>query len=255
MKRTVVIVLILCIAVASAFGAYYSYGHKWVGYLGATVQQSSVSGLKNARLSDYQYYGSREGSLYLPLESANGKQLLYGVAVGARTFVSDHLSALSEVEYSYGGSKTYAIKANVGATYYFVDSTIHVGLGAKAGYYAYNIFLGLARVLPGTTPPVILPQGTIRTGDVLAFTIMGVNVNPFLDISFDLSDSFEVGASVGYQVGFSFKSSLTANSVSIDPATSGAYYDPESSGFVRISMSPTASLNGVTAQAYGRYKF
>lgn len=255
MKKTTLIVLVLCFAIATASAAYYSNGLKWVGYLGATVQQSSVSGLKNARLSDYQYFGPSEGSLYLPLESANGNRLLYGVVVGARTFVAEHLSVLSEVDYSHGGSRTYAINANVGGTYYFVDSSFHIGIGAKVGYFIYNIFLGQARVLPGTTPPVILPQGTIRTGDILSFSIMGVNVNPFLDISVDMGNSFEVGASVGYQVGFSFKSSLTANRVSIDPATSGAYYDPESSGFVRITMTPKASLDGVTAQLYGRYKF
>ena len=255
MKKIVFVVLVLCVAIASAFAAYYSHGLKWVGYLGATVQQSSVSGLKNARLSDYQYYGSREGSLYLPLESANGNRLLYGAVIGARTFAAEHLSVLSEVEYSYGGSRTYAINANVGGAYYFVDSSLHVGIGAKVGYFIYNVYLGQASILPGTTPPVILPQGTIRTGDVLIFSIMGVNLNPFLDISVDMGSSFEIGASVGYQIGYSFKSSLTANRISIDPATSGAYYDPESPNFVRISMTPKASLNGITAQLYGRYKF
>lgn len=253
MKKIFLILLVVLVTIGSAFALDLS-GLKWVGYVGGSFQQSSVAGLMNARLSDYQYYGGSEGSLYLPLESANGNRMLFGVVAGAKAYLAERIGVLAEVGYSFGGEKTFAINANIGGLFYFINSNFHLGAGAKLGLFDYNVFLGSARILPGTTPPVILPQGTIRNGDILTYSIMGLNVNPVVDISYDIG-SISVGASVGYQFGFSFKSSLTANKISIDPKTSGAFYDPEAIGFRRIEMDPKVSLNGFTAQLVVSYKF
>lgn len=253
MKRICISLLLICFASAFAFAINPSE-LDWETYLGASMQQSSVSGLKNARLSDVQYYGANEGSLYLPLESNNGSKLLFGAVVGGRAYMTDEFCALGEVDISFGGAKSFAVNVNVGGLYYFVDSSVRFGLGAKVGFYDYNIDLGKAEVLPGTTPPVILPEGTIYTGDPISFSIIGISLNPIVDFSVRMSDAISFGASVGYQIGFSFSSALTANKVSIDPKTSGAYYDPESTAIVKIDMDPKASLNGFTAQVYGLYR-
>ena len=253
MRKFSISLLLICIVSALAFAINPSE-LEWEAYIGASMQQSSVSGLKNARLSDVEYYGANEGSLYLPLEKNNGSKILFGAVVGGRAYLGDEFCALSELDVSFGGAKTFAVNVNVGGLYYFVDSSVRFGLGAKFGFYDYNINLGNAEVLPGTTPPVILPEGTIYTGDPISYSILGMSLNPVVDFSVRMGDAISFGASVGYQIGFSFSSALTANKVSIDPKTSGAYYDPQSTEIIKIEMDPKVSLNGFTAQIYALYR-
>lgn len=250
--------LVVFVVGAFAYAAGYKAKPDWQLYGGISMQQSSVSGLKNARLSDVQYYGSSEGSLYLPLEQYNGDKPLIGGVLGGRVKLTDQLVSLAEIDATFGGAATFAVNINLGGIFYFVNKNIHLGAGAKVGIYDYNVALGQAEILPGTTPPVILPEGTIYNGDTISYSILGLSLNPFIDFNVDMG-AMAIGASVGYQIGFSFKSSLDAkhgdsDSISIDPETSGAYYDPEKTTITRIEMNPKVSLNGVTVQVYIMYK-
>lgn len=229
----------------------------WAMYGGLHLQQYDISGFRNARLSDYQRWGAQEGSLYLPLESANGKGMAFGFTAGARADLENGFEVLAEMQMDFPAKNSYFLNLQAGAVYNFINSNFKLGAGAKVGYYIFNRNLGTADILPGTRPPVNLAAGTIKQGDRLSYMVSGISITPVVDLSYKVGKNIAVGFSGGYQIGIQISDKLTAGEkVNISPDKNPeAYYDPEAEGFERITLNPKVSVNGFTGIVYCTYVF
>lgn len=260
-RKFLVVVLMVMTVVTGLYASndfHSSMEMNWAMYGGIHLQQYNISGFKNVRLSDYQRYGAYgEGSLYLPLENANGKGFAYGATVGARSDMGNNCDILAEIQFDYAGKSSFFLNLQVGGVYNFINSNFKLGLGAKAGYYMFNKNLGNADILPGTTPPVKLAAGTIKQGDKLSYMVSGISITPVLDVSYKVGRNIAVGFMGGYQFGVQITNALTAgNNVNISPSKSPeAYYDPTAEGFERIKLEPKVSVMGFTGSVYCTYVF
>lgn len=264
MKKLGVFVCVLILGSAVLFaGSYpYSYGgygeSEWDFYFGLSTKSFEADGFKNARLSDYYYVPdpTTEGSLLLPLDTANSYGFMVGITAGAKTDLIDNIYALIEMSLNFGDNSTFAFQFNFGGLYYLLNDFLRFGVGAKIGFYSYNLALGKAQILVGTTPPVILPEGRIVNGDTLTFEALGFNLGAMVDVGIELYDGLSVGCMADYMLALPVGGHLSAgddNKINIDPETSHAYYDPYAAGFVPLEMKPSASYGKVSFMIYACY--
>lgn len=259
-KTVLALLLILAVAMASVSASSFATANiDWAFYGGLTLHQYSLKDFKNVRLSDYETHPYNEGSLMLPLADQNGSGMGFGLTVGARGNLSDSFDMIGEVTASMAGKSGVFGNVAVGAIYNFTNAKYRIGAGGKVGYFMYSKSLGHAQILPGTTPPVMLNEGTIRNGDALSYTVSGLSLTPVLDCSFRISRNIAVGIQAGYQFCIPLSSSLHAkgtNDVNIDPQKhKSAYYEPDSEKLVNTSFNPKASVNGFTGTVYCSYVF
>ena len=264
MKKLIagLLILIITISAVSAF--------EMEVYGGVGVEFYNAEGFKNTRLSDKKYQGSlygaqyNEGSLLLNLASMNGFGTLITIQGGARYEVIPNLYALGEACLGFISIDTYALQFEGGALFMFPASlfvsNLHVGVGAKAGFFDFTKSLGKAKILENTTGPVILPEGKIYENYLIEFSSLGLSVTPFIDLTFDLSKYLAVGVDVGFQWAISFKSALYAkkdkDSSLIEVNTkSGVFYEPRADALVPMDMDPVVSLTGLKANAHVTYRW
>ena len=257
MKKLIASLLILVIGI----GAVAAFQMEAYGGVGAEFYKAD--GFKDTRLSDYNYYPSQEGSLLLPLTSMNGSGVLITVQGGIRYETIPNLYALGEACLGFISMDTYALQIEVGGLFMFPMSLIvpnlHVGVGTKIGAFEFTKALGKAQILDGTTPPVILSSGTIHEGDSIEFSSIGMNITPFVDLTFDLGSFLAIGVDIGFQWAISFKSALYGKQGSADrvevSTTSGNFYEPSANALVRMDMDPVVSLTGFKANAHVTYRW
>ena len=253
MRKLSAIILMVAVCAVSVFAAGYSSAVPLEVYGGLGMEMASVSGMQDVRISDVKYYGLREGSLLLPLAESNGTSVPITLTIGVEGAMAPNFGVIAEICYGFIDGSSYAANLDVGGKYYFANRNFHFGAGVKAGVYYMDKSLGEAKILAGTTPPVILPEGTIYNGDKLTYTVYGMSITPMVDIGFPVSRDLTVGCNVGYQLGFSFGSEFKAGDVTVDPENSEDIYEA-SLIFKEIDLNPSVSLNGVKASFYVYYK-
>lgn len=253
MKKLVGILLGAAVCAAAATAQGFS-ALEWEVYGGLGIEMAQVKGMEDVRISDVRKYGAAEGSLLLPLDDANGFSVPVTITLGGQTEIIDNVAVLAELCAGIIDSNSYVGNFDLGAKYYFVNDKFRFGAGLKAGVYYLEKSLGKAEVLAGTTPPVILDEGTVRDGDSLSYTVFGASVTPMLDVGYWLTEKFSIGCNVGYQLGFSFSSKFKAGDVEINPKDSDDIYEARTDGFYSLDLDPTVTLNGVKASLYVSYK-
>lgn len=229
MKRLMIVLLVLGFAISATFAMDFSELDYEV-YVGASMSQYQAEGLKDTTL-----WGRP-----VPLSDSNGSKMVYGVTLGSRAALVDHVYIIVEADVNFSSSKTYVIDAGFGGAYYFLDDSFHLGLGAKVGYFSlvnhiatinYNYY-GYDK------------NGNYFTGDSgdsITYDVMGLSFRPFLDMSYDVNKMLSVGASVGYRLGISIRDAvMVAGKNDIGKLS---------------NQEPKVSPNGLTASVYGVYKF
>ena len=261
-KNLLAAILIIAMAVASLSAAsIFPEGMKWDPYGGLTTHQYSLKGFKDVRISDYETYGSREGSLLLSLASQNGSGLGFGATVGLRSTLTEKWDVFSDFTATFAGKGGGFYNLNFGAVYGFKDFdvkgyTLHLGAGGRAGFFMYSKNLGRAEILKGTTPPVAFPDGRIHDGDPISYKVYGINIEPLMELSMKVTEKITVAAQIGLQLSIPFSNALSSDKVDIDPKTNpGAYYAPVAEQLRRIDFNPKASINGFSMTIYCRYAF
>lgn len=253
MKKILLVALLLLFVASSAFAVFDPYANPmentsvYVGVLGASF---GVDGLKDAIISDVRWYPDNLGVLYLPLEEFNGSGFGFGLELGARMGLADNIDIIADLGVTFG--KNMFLDVSVGGIYNFVDTgAMTFGAGAKLGIHDVAADLGYAQIWPGTTPPVITPNGTIRNNDPINFHVMNLAVTPIIDFTMAVTEELSVGARAGYALGMTLSSSLSGgDDVSLDPETSGVYYSPSTGD--AMTMNPTAHA-GLTTTVYVQY--
>ena len=229
MKKALLIVLVLGLAVSAAFAVDFTE-LDFEAYAGFSMSQYKAEGLKDATL-----WGNT-----VALSEANGSKLAYGATLGVRTALVDHLYVFTEADVNFSSMKTYVIDAALGGLFYFVDSGFHLGIGAKAGFFSLVNYLATINFnYYGYDKNGKYFSG--NKGDSITYDVMGLFVTPFLDMSFDVGKMLSIGATVGYKLGFSFKDAvMVAGKHDI-----GKLPDQD----------PKVSPNGLTASLYVLYRF
>lgn len=255
MKKFVAILMIIAICVTSVMALDFEV------YAGGGIQMAEVEGFKNIRLSDYESFGSNEGSLLLGMAGANGSGMPFTITLGGQAELVDNLFAL--IDFGFGSMDiTSSIgNFNIGAKYYLLNDVFRFGIGAKCGFYNFNLALGAAQILPGTTPPVILSEGRIYNGFDLNYTVYGVNATPFVEVGLMITDSLGININAGYNKGFSTNSEFSASSplpdadpIIIDVATTHDFYEARTDAFVHTTIDPQVSIDGVFATVSVTYR-
>ena len=252
MRKLTAILLMIAVCAVSVFAAGYSSVPLEV-YGGLGMEMANVTGMQDVRISDVKYYPTKEGSLLLPLADSNGTSVPITLTIGVEGALAPNFGAIAELCYGFIDGSSYAANLDVGGKLYFVNRNFHFGVGMKAGVYYMEQSLGEAKILAGTTPPVILPEGTIYNGDKLTYTVYGMSITPMIDLGLPVSRDLTVGCNIGYQLGFSFGSEFKAGDVKVDPETSEDIYEA-SLIFKEIDLDPSVSLNGVKASFYVSFK-
>jgi hypothetical protein len=255
MKKLITVLLIIAIAIdsVSATETIEAYG-------GIGLEFANASGFKAVRLSDYYKYGSSEGSLLLPLGDMNGIGVLLTVSGGAKYELLPSLNVLGEVLIGLSSGGTYSYQVDVGAIYelpfQILSPSFHLGAGANIGFLDYSKGLGTAQTLPGTTPPVILDQGTIRNGDKISFTSVGIAITPLVDAKYEITRELAVGMDLGLQISIFFSNQIydETQKKSI-PLDDKYFYKPISDDLIRESFKPSVSLTGLKTNVHVLYKF
>ena len=153
-------------------------------YGGIGVEMASASGFKKVIVSDYKRYGDSQGSLYLPLEEMNGTGALFTVQIGARYELIPSIYVLGEVCVGFAGTGNSAYQFDVGGIYVLPFNfmpNLHLGVGAKLGFFGYTRPMGKASVIPGSLAPVKLKEGTIDNGYELSFSSAGFDITPYVN--------------------------------------------------------------------------
>lgn len=228
MKRLIVVSLLVGLVIATAFAVDFPELDYQV-YVGASMSQYKAEGFKDTTL-----WGNE-----VTLSESNGSKMPIGFTVGARAALVDHFYIITEVDANFASGKSFIVDAGVGASYYFLDNSFHIGIGAKAGYFSLvNHIATINFNYYGYDKNGNYFSGD--KGDSITYDVMGLSIAPFLDMYFDVNNMLSIGASVGYRIGFSFKDAvMVASKYDI-----GTFNDQE----------PKVSPNGVIASVYGLYK-
>ena len=257
MKKIIAVFLIIAVAIGSV-SALEDFEIE--AYGGVGIEFANASGFKAVRISDYYRYGSSEGSLLLPLADMNGTGVLFTVSAGARYELIPNLNVLGELLVGFASGGTYSYQFDLGAIYEFpfqiISPKFHLGAGAKLGFISYSKGLGNAQVLPGTTPPVILEEGTIRTGDSISFSSMGLDITPIVDAKFQITDALSVGLDMGFQFTIFFKNAIEdttqGKTISLDERY---FFKPQAGALERETFTPSVSVTGFKTNIHVLYKF
>ena len=257
MKKFIAAFLIIAVAICSVSALE---GITLEAYGGAGIEFANASGFKAVRISDYYRYGSSEGSLLLPLGSMNGTGVLFTAHAGVRYEVIPNLNVLGELLVGFAGGGTYSYQFDLGAIYelpfQIISPKFHLGAGAKLGFISYSKGLGNAQVLAGTTPPVILEEGTIRTGDSISFSSMGLDITPIVDAKFEITEALSVGLDMGFQFTIFLKNAIEDTTqdktISVD---SRYFFKPQAGTLVPETFNPSVSVTGFKTNIHVLYKF
>lgn len=224
-------------------------------YGGVRIGQYNVEGLKDTILTDKPWYPTSTGSINLELAEGNGSGLGIGIGFGAKMEVLTNLYGLVDLDMLFAQNKTSLFDVNVGAEYRLVNNAFKLGLGAKIGYYSFSKSAGAAVIIPGTVPPVILEgYARVKAGDLIGAELSGFAVTPFVSIGYSINPTMSIGAMVGYKIGLGEPIAVisTDNDVNIPLDKDGIFYT-DLTYTDKVSMSPTLSIDGITASLYVSY--
>ena len=181
-------------------------------YVGVGVMPFYLDGLQNATLSDRAYYPNNEARVYLPLADANtdGAALLPGILFGYAYDLAGPVTANGEISVHLY-DRVAAFTAMIGGDMFVVNKpNMKIGIPLRVGFLGALIDFGQTELVQGSTPPVILPEGSINTGDDLGAQMMGAVVRGGMTAELWLTPKLGLRADVGAQMGFLGKLEIKA---------------------------------------------
>jgi len=252
------ILLIAAIAVSNALYAQDKVGQITV-YGGLNIGTSSNSDFSKFDISDWQNYGllsqdptSAEGRVRIDLASKKPSNLGIGGLIGGRYALSEKLSALAEAQFNFSGLTITSFY--IGANYNFVNGKkFTLGITPKIGYISGSADLGSIDVIPGYTPPVILPEGTFNTGDALSLKFSGLAANIGLTPNIQLSKKIGITGLVGYTLSFASSDGLQCNNATV-PMTASGVVKTDGLGNIQAGLNPKINASGINFQIGLSYK-
>ena len=227
-------------------------------YGGLNIAGISTTDFTKFDISDWENYGLNsqnpggvEGRVTVDLVTMKPKPISIGIMLGGRYQVSEKFSALAEIQYALSGVSLMGLF--VGANYDIVKGEkFSLGLTPKIGYNSGNADLGEISLLPGYTPPVILPEGTFNPGDALSMEFSGLAVSLGLTPSLAINEKISVMGFLGYNLSFAKSDGLLCNGVLL-PMTARGVVKSDGLG-TQAGISPKINSSGLSFQIGIAYK-
>lgn len=284
-------IIAILIAVALCFTAVYAQSTiPFEVYGGVGFEMSYAKGFDNVRLSDWKWYKGSQASVLIDTEDMNGLSLPVTIHVGIKMPLIKNLDILLEVCGGVASGDAYAINADVGAKYYFMQNVanlpVKIGAGLKTGYFMYSKDVGETAYMKNSTPPVILielgeDESYLKIYEEYPISIAssGVTFTPVVDAVYSLTKDISFGVDVGVQVGISTENKLTVKLVKSSNISESDkkkdkdgneikewvvntdefehFYkaDSDPSNATRVTYSPSVSLTGLKANLYVSFRF
>jgi len=233
-------VVFLCFMSICFAQSYDVYG----GISSVTV---STSDFTNFHISDHQDWGlgASEGRVAVPLGDNDIAGQNMSILLGATSPISSRIDALLEAQVGFG-DVSYAA-AFTGINLKLINgSKFSLGFTPKAGVVSCLANFGVVEVLPGKTPPVILPEGTFNEGDSLSMDISGIGINVGVTPSLSLTETLGLTAFVGYQISLTDEPIIKAGDVDIPMDAVGVVKTDMSA--TQAGINPEATTSGITFQ-------
>lgn len=219
-------------------------------YAGASYIPLAIDGLRDFHISDFEQFGTgpAEGRVLVPL----GREKNPGKIGGTIGLSMDPIF----LELSYlPFSKSSYLQVNAGIEIPAVNKErFAIGLRPSVGYANVTANFGQIEVLPGKTPPVILPEGTFDVGDELKTSVSGFvgQGNAYMRVG--ITRRVQLLASGGYAYSFFGNTTVKAGDVDI-PLGSTAIVEPVLGSRAKAAIDPKISVRGVTGTAGLRITF
>lgn len=220
---------------------------QWVIWVGPAFLPYKMTGVRDVDLSDWEYYGSGflEGRIGLPLGKAEGTKTYVGGEIGGEFYFKPRLSALMEARLVFKNALTSQMAILVGGAFHFVQTKkFSLAIAPKIGYGSIDVDFGNTYVLPGYTPPVVLPEGTIYDGTDITAHSGGLLVEGALQGSIRFSERIGLYGRVGYMKSFMNELQVDAGGVTI-ANNSPAMVNP--GAYSAANLKPQAAMDGFTA--------
>jgi hypothetical protein len=229
-----------------------SYGQNITVYGGLNIAGSSSSDFVKFDISDWQNYGllaldpnSNEGRVTVDLPSKKPSSISIGLMIGAKYSLNEKLSVLAEYQQSLSG---LALTGTfIGLNYDLVKKEkFSLGLTPKIGFNTGSADLGEISLIPGYTPPVILPEGTFNVGDKLAMEFSGLAINLGLSPKIKFNDKLSIIGFLGYNLSFTKSDGLKCNGTLLPMTARGVV---KSNGLGnQAGINPTITSSGLMIQ-------
>ena len=212
-------------------------------YGGISIIPVKAIDFEDFHISDWENYGlgTSEGRVVVPLAS-NTPGNSIGLNLGVNYELSEKLSALFEINYSFTGISITQIL--LGVNYSFVQNeTFSLGFVPKLGYSIASASFGAIEVLPNKTPPVILPEGTFYEGDELTMELSGLIAQLGLNANYAISSNIGAFVNLNYGLAFGGSGVLMASGLEIPMTANGVVKDDFTS--TQAAIEPNAKIQGL----------
>jgi len=254
MKKTLILTALLF-----GFNSFVHAQGQITVYGGLNMAGSSSKDFVKFDISDWEDFGllsqdpnSNEGRVTVDLTKMKPKSTNIGLMLGGRYNLSEKLSALAEVQYTLSGVSLLGMYA--GVNYDFVKKEkFSLGFTPKVGYIIGSADLGTISLLPGYTPPVVLPEGTFNEGDAISMEFSGVALNLGLTPTFAITEKISLMGLLGYNLSFTSSDGLLSNGVLL-PMTAKGVVKSDGIGSTQAGIKPEINSNGLSFQIGVSYK-
>jgi hypothetical protein len=194
-------------------------------HAGVGMSSASSTDFENFHISDHESYtvaplGGVEGRVAVNLGDKDPAGMALVATFGASYALGDALDAVLDAQYGLGDLGGVSIYTGVNWKLVNGDA-FKLGLTPMVGYQMLSADFGEIEIVPGTTGPVILSQGTFSAGDALTMEMSGLAVVIGITPEFSLSDAIGIRMNVGYQLSFSADPILMAGDVELPMDANG----------------------------------
>ncbi|MDW3195087.1 MAG: hypothetical protein R8G66_22125 [Cytophagales bacterium] len=193
-------------------------------------------------ISDWQDFGlgSIEGRVAVPLSEERATSS-YGVTGALLYNFNEKWTGLLEL--GLGVTDFFVLDFMVGAEYALINANLFQLRGVlKAGYATGFGGSTTADILPGKTPPVILPEGTFDAGDAIDVTFNNIPVQLGVKPVIQLTERFALYGNFFYSVSLGNEATIEAGEVEV-MFDSDAVVAPDGSS-TQAGIAPELKLNG-----------
>jgi len=221
-------------------------------YGGLNFAGASTKDFVKFDISDWQNYGllsenpgSAEGRVTIDLTKVKPSSINPGLYGGLSYNLNEKFAVLGELQLDLSSLSLFS--AYLGFNYDISQSEkFNLGICPKVGYNAGSTDLGAIDVLPGYTPPVILPEGTFNNGDKLSMNFSGIAINIGLKPQLKINDNISLIGLLGYNISFVKTDGLLCNGVALPMTAPGIV---KSDGSARqAAICPKITSNGLSLQ-------
>jgi hypothetical protein len=216
-----------------------------VVYLGIPVLPGKFGGMTDAVLSD-RLYTNPEGRVTLSLGDSSKSRRMTGIELGGEFPLRRRLAFVLEGRMSPHRGSSQTSLGLAGLNFHLAEKKRFVlGLAPKAGYGTYYADAGNADLVPGTTPPVLLPEGMVSDGDPVKVRARCVLTEVALQGYWKAGSRAGLYGRLGYLKALATRTSIQTGGVWISPDHPGLLKS-DGSG-LDAGLHPTGGLDGLTA--------